>query len=116
MIYEWIQTDDLQFVLQKTKTVFDVIEIEKVNKTTYHATCRNIDITRVEKGDLTSILKSYGYSGEKDVKSQYGDSANQIIAECISESANLDTSTFTLHSIENVNSWLIERDCNLQIK
>jgi len=35
--------------------------------------------------ELTSILNSFGYESVEAVQAEYGDDANQIIAECIFE-------------------------------
>jgi len=39
--------------------------------------------------ELNSILATYGYCNVDDVKTQYGDQATQIIAECVFETGGL---------------------------
>jgi len=81
----WIKTDDTQFVKKIDLDTFEVIDVYSRG-----ADCgisrQAIDLKNYDKDDIWNCLSSFGYSSMSQFNEIYGDKANQIIAECLSES------------------------------
>ena len=85
---EWILTDDdcCQYVKQLDKTVFKLIEVSVLGYNDESAVyVETIDIDDFDEDSIQEVIKCY-YENIQEVKKIYGDSANQIIAECLFES------------------------------
>ena len=85
---EWILTDDdcCQYVKQLDKTVFKLIEVSVLEYNDESAVyVETIDIDDFDEDSIQEVIKCY-YENIQEVKKIYGDSANQIIAECLFES------------------------------
>ena len=110
---EWILTDndDYQHATKLTDTKYHLIGVfgipegavvsanndsDNEEKGKYRVYERIVDIDLYVKGhcsgELEGILNSYGYESVDDVVEKYGASANQIIAECIFECCEVQTS------------------------
>lgn len=86
---EWILTDDdcCQYVKQLDKTVFKLIEVSVLGYNDESAVyVETIDLDDFDDDSIQEVVKGYGYRDIQEVKEIYGDSANQIIAECLFES------------------------------
>lgn len=86
---EWILTDDdcCQYVKQLDKTVFKLIEVSVFGYNDESAVyAETIDLDDFDENDILEVIKGYGYTNIQEVVEVYGESANQIIAECLFES------------------------------
>ena len=85
---EWILTDDdcCQYVKQLDKTVFKLIEVSVFGYNDESAVyVETIDLDDFDEDNIQEVIKCY-YENIQEVKKIYGDSANQILAECLFES------------------------------
>ena len=85
---EWILTDDdcCQYVKQLDKTEFKLIEVSVLGYNDESAVyVETIDLDDFDEDNIQEVIKCY-YENIQEVKKIYGDSANQIIAECLFES------------------------------
>jgi hypothetical protein len=67
-----------QWVKKITDTRFEVYE-------QHSDTLNDIDLEDFTTGAILSAIRTFGYENLQTVKDIYGDNANQIIAECLSE-------------------------------
>ena len=87
----WICTDSCQAVKQNTENSFEVVEVvlvapktaKKVNH--YGISQVSVNLDEFSEEGISHCLNSFGYESVEEVKKLYGESANQIIAECIAE-------------------------------
>lgn len=94
----WILTDDdtLQHVKKFNDTDFRLVEMGMRNPddgsckvyADYISITDYLDDAGNADADLLSILQSFGYESAAHVRDIYGDSANQIMCECIFESVS----------------------------
>ena len=110
---EWMKTDDLQFVAKINEKKFEVIDIVQSPEGLFIINHALVDLDEYDNKEIEAVLKPYGYKGIENVISIYGTSANQIIAECITESDN--ASTKILDTLKEVSEWLKTIDKNLEI-
>lgn len=89
---KWICTDDdsAQYVKKLSESKFALIEMGLVDpeRDVYAVYTAEIDLDDIIENshvELLTALNSYSYSNEIDVRKEYGDSANQIMAECFFE-------------------------------
>lgn len=88
---DWIRTDDNQVLRKISDNVFEVIEVvmiapldeEEVDCYSISQQIVNIDDYSEEK--IIDYISSFGYDSIEEVKENYGEEANQVIAECIAE-------------------------------
>lgn len=87
-IGEWIQTDDLQYVRKINDTTFEVAEVIGSQNAGYKISHQTVNLNDYDKEVIERVLDGFGYGDNgsiESVKRIYGDSCNQIIAECIAE-------------------------------
>lgn len=90
---KWILTDDscLQHVRQNGSTEFSLIELKLLvpmilqDYEVYEDTINVQDYFDRMMDELLMILSQFGYKSLEEVRAEYGEGANQIIAECIFE-------------------------------
>ena len=88
----WILTDDSsqQYVKKIDDNKFCLIDTElssfrSDDDATYDVFTDTTCIKDYPLDETEMILRTYTYEGIEDVKAQYGEMANQVIAECIFE-------------------------------
>jgi hypothetical protein len=88
----WILTDDgsQQYVWKIGEDKFCLIDTElssfrSDDDATYDVFTDTVCIQDYPLDEIKTILRTYSYDGIEDVEAQYGEMANQIIAECIFE-------------------------------
>jgi len=92
----WFLTDDscFQYVKKNSETEYSLIELavygldeEDEKEQKYEVYEDTIDVQKYfdSMDELKTILNTFGYKDLKAVQNEYGDSTNQIIAECIFE-------------------------------
>jgi len=108
----YIKTDDMQFVHKQNETDYIVLDIVETPDDTYLCKRVWVGLEWYTNEDLEAEISGYGYTSLDNVRELYGDSANQIIAECIAENTQFDEDTEHLKTIEEVNNWLKENKCN----
>ena len=82
--YEWLHTDDNQWVKPLGNRNFELVEIRELPDGYVVAYGRFSPVEYTDE-DIDDVLQSYGYKDQADVIAQYGDGADQIIAECLFE-------------------------------
>lgn len=112
----WFCTDPdcMQHCRKVTETAFELIQAvwldtcgddpkakNRINDADNFAVCVGfVDLVLCDEKDIEGIISSYGYS-IKSAHDIYGESANQIIAECLFENGCLHNG----NSIAGVVSW-----------
>lgn len=82
----WMRADDTQYVRKISDTKFEVIDLVYLGEN-YGISRQEIDVQNdYKESDVLSALEGYGYDSLGMISEIYGDSANQIIAECLAES------------------------------
>lgn len=91
----WFLVDDdsYQWVKQCSETEYSLVEMSRVTPSgnsqelfeVYMDTLDMQDYFDSMSDELTQILDGFGYTGVDAVKGQYGNKANQVMAECIFE-------------------------------
>ena len=85
----WIRTDGLQIVRQIDSRVFELAEVQEAEPGKYVVVKTIIDLDDYLEEDILDYIQGYGYKNIADVERQYGEAANQVIAECIFECLQL---------------------------
>lgn len=85
----WIRTDELQIVRQLDSQVFELAEVQQAEPGKYVVVKAIIDLDDYSEEDILDYIQGYGYKSIADVEKQYGEAANQVIAECIFECLQL---------------------------
>ena len=84
----WIATDDTQRLRWMGGRTFKVIDMMEVGDKVYRVIESIVDVEarlRDNWSEIESYLAAYDYKGINDVREQYKEFADQIIAECIAE-------------------------------
>lgn len=81
---EWIQTDELQWVMRISDDVFHVIEVTRLPDQYSLVTDMEIDLSHYSDEDLENDVSGY-YDNLSHLKEVSGDSWKQIVAEIIAE-------------------------------
>jgi len=90
---EWIQTDELQWVMRLSEDVFRVIDITRTPDEDCWITDIEVDISMYSDEALEKEVRGY-YNSLALVKQTYGDDWKQIIAEIIAEQNTEDLVEF----------------------
>lgn len=86
----WIRTDGLQIVRQIDSRIFELAEIQLVEPPEKYVVVKTeIDLNDYSEEDILDYIQGYGYKSIADVEKQYGETANQVVAECIFECLQL---------------------------
>lgn len=85
----WIRTDGLQIVRQLDSRVFELAEVQQAEPGKYVVVKTIIDLDDYLEEDILDYIQGYGYKSIADMKRQYGEDTNQVIAECIFECLQL---------------------------
>lgn len=85
----WIRTDELQIVRQFDSQVFELAEVQQAVPGKYVVVKTEIDLDNYSEKDILDYIQGYGYKSIADVEKQYGETANQVVAECIFECLQL---------------------------
>ena len=81
---EWSRTDDDQWVKPLGNRNFELVEIRELPNGYVVAYGRFSPVEYTDE-DIDDVLQGYGYKDQADVISQYGEDADQVIAECLFE-------------------------------
>ncbi len=93
---DWVLTDDdsQQHILKLTDTKFHLIELNRItNETACIVRSNIIDISDFTDAEIKAWIAGY-YDNLAEIKAQYGNKMNQIIAECIFEQQQFTDSIF----------------------
>ena len=90
----WIRSDGMQIVRQVAPKVFELAEVQNISPDEYVVVRGEIALGEYSPDDILGYIQDYGYDSIKSIEEQYGNSANQIIAECIFESQQLSEYEF----------------------
>ena len=90
----WIRSDGMQIVRQVAPKVFELAEVQNITPDEYVVVRGEIALGEYSPDDILGYIQGYGYNSIKSIEEQYGNSANQIIAECIFESQQLSEYEF----------------------
>ena len=96
---DWFETDSLQWCKRIDNMRFKFCQVIWLDTTSEDTKAKNrkddmdnhcvvaatIDLWDEDENDVLACLESYGYSGFEDVNQIYGDTATQIMAECVFE-------------------------------
>jgi hypothetical protein len=89
---KWVLTDDdsCQHVRKISDDEFELIELSEVDPETHECVVYSdtVNVTELIKDsikDVIDVIKGFGYNSVADVVESYGDSASQVIAECVFE-------------------------------
>lgn len=94
----WSRTDELQWVKQENEDYFVVLETTYFpHNGHYVLQVREINFNCHTEQELEDEVSGY-YDGLSDVKSQYGESWKQIVAEIIAENSQIDEQDKTFQS------------------
>lgn len=97
-MHDWIMTDDAthQHVRQIGKDTFELIELNAYPPNDLFEVYTDIIcLSDYPEAERAMILRFFGYASPIQVLEEYGESANQIIAECVFE----HYSSFALESM-----------------
>lgn len=119
MNYEWIKSDDNQYVKQiSEKDTFHVLQVDEWSEPMFKGyACYSviIDLENYEEEYVQTALESFGYESSDEVERLYGSKRyKQIIAECLAE---LEMQSLGIEACKNkrdVNAWLKNHGCTLK--
>lgn len=93
----WIKTDDNQAIRKITEKSFEVVEViliappDAKNINRFGISHQVVDLDNYSEEEILRNISAFGYKSVDEIKQEYGNAANQIIAECIAENKPEDT-------------------------
>lgn len=82
---KFIKTDDFQWAQKIDENTFRLIQVTECLGT-YDISEGVVPVDTLDQDEIREALHPFGYRDMEQVREEYGDTANQILAECVFES------------------------------